>query len=247
MYIIRVIVLFFLGVPLLNAQIVTDRPDQTESPLPVGKRNLQIEVGMQSEVRDTRHGSYRTYLHPTSLIRYGISDRVELRFVNTYMTVDYHSFKETAFENFEIGTKIGLFDRPESTTDIGFIGHLSVPSGTESFTDNDYGFIGRFCFSHDLSESFNISYNLGGDYFNDNFEFAYTLAFGFAVNDKVGIYFEPYGYFGGDDSSNLLGDMGVTYLFTPDFQFDFSYGLGITERSNYIAIGGSWLFKSVLD
>jgi hypothetical protein len=56
--------------------IVTDRPDFTEAAVVVGKRRFQIESGFTSE----RRRSGRSLGLPEVLMRYGVSERWEVRF-----------------------------------------------------------------------------------------------------------------------------------------------------------------------
>ena len=56
-----------------EGRIETDRPDQTECPFIVKRGFLQAEIGFNR--------SNREYLFPTSLLKYGVSKRFELRYV----------------------------------------------------------------------------------------------------------------------------------------------------------------------
>ncbi len=95
-----------------------------------------------------------------------------------------------------------------------------------------------------MSESFSIAYNIGYNYFGtDKGDLSYSLAFGIAVNEKVGVYIEPYGdvvNFKFDDTV-LNFDAGFTYLPNPNIQLDFSFGTGINKKMNYLSVGCSWL------
>ena len=51
----------------INAQIITDRPDQTESSSSVGKGNLQIESGILVGYEGENGNSIRQILAPTTL------------------------------------------------------------------------------------------------------------------------------------------------------------------------------------
>ena len=61
---------------LFSQDIITDRPDQTESAVVVGEKKIQIESGIlnQQETDGERRLSA-----PINLFRYGISKKVELR------------------------------------------------------------------------------------------------------------------------------------------------------------------------
>ena len=70
--------LFFLFIALFNkgySQIITDRPDQTESSIPLSKGHIQVETGIAFEKEQS---------NINSLIRFGILNGVELRLKNNF-------------------------------------------------------------------------------------------------------------------------------------------------------------------
>ena len=68
----------------------------------------------------------------------------------------------------------------------------------------------------------------------------YALAVGKAINEKLGLYFEPYGEIDGGAHSASF-DAGLTLLTSNTWQWDISYGTGLNHRMNYTAVGFSWL------
>ena len=76
------LVILALFLTSVNSQsIITDRPDQTESAITVEPGILQIESGIINQVDGDGANRFRNLIIPTNLIRYGISNRVELRMV----------------------------------------------------------------------------------------------------------------------------------------------------------------------
>lgn len=64
---------------------------------------------------------------------------------------------------------------------------------------------------------------------------------GIGVNDKVGIYIEPYGDWVNFTELEANFDAGFTYLVNPNFQLDFSFGTGLNHNMNYLSFGFSWI------
>ena len=64
--IIVVLSLFMLG--HLKAQIVTDRPDQTESSSTVGRGSLQLETGLLIGFEENVQNSNRQILAPNNFV-----------------------------------------------------------------------------------------------------------------------------------------------------------------------------------
>ncbi len=240
-----ILVLAFLFAGKLSAQqIVTDRPDQTESSSTVGLGNLQIESGFLIGFEENAENSNRQVLAPTTLFRYGITKGIELRLVNQFETLRHQHQKAQGVSDLEIGTKIQLFKRQESATEIALLTHLILPIGTREITNGKYGTINKLSISHELGEQIGLGYNVGYDYRgNGNGDLTYSLAVGIGVNEKVGIYVEPYGGYVGFEEFILNFDAGFTYLLSDNFQLDFSFGAGASHRMNYISTGFSWLVK----
>jgi hypothetical protein len=63
-------------------QMVTDRPDQTESSSTVRKSSLQLESGALLGYEGENKESRRQILLPTNLFRFGLTNRIELRILN---------------------------------------------------------------------------------------------------------------------------------------------------------------------
>ena len=77
------LIIFFtpLFSPIFSQSIITDRPDQTESAVTVDPGILQIESGLLSQVEGEGVNRFKSIVLPTNLLRYGISNNVELRLV----------------------------------------------------------------------------------------------------------------------------------------------------------------------
>ena len=229
----------------LNAQITTDRPDQTEASSTVGGGNLQLESGFLIGFDGETQNSNRQMLAPTNLFRYGITDGVELRLLSQFETFKNNDVSIQGISDLEIGTKIQILQNEDKNTEIAFMSHLIVPSGTKELSNDKAGSISKLCVSHAINEKMGIGYNVGYNYFGEGKgDLTYSLAFGIGVNDKVGIYIEPYGELVELDQHVSNFDAGVTYLANENLQFDFSFGTGINKRMNYISVGLSWLILS---
>ncbi len=226
----------------INGQIVTDRPDQTESSSTVGKGNLQIESGVLLAFEGNNQTSSRQILAPTNLFRVGISKNFELRLLSQFETFKNDNPSVQGISDLEVGTKIQLFKKEGINTEIAFLSHLSVPSGSKELTNDGYGTINKLSISHSLNENMGLGYNLGYNYFGqDNGDLTYSFALGYSINENVGVYLEPYGAITNIDQHVSNFDTGFTYLPNENMQFDFSFGVGINHRMNYVSIGFSWL------
>lgn len=119
-FIVSIFLLFCL-ISTIDAQdiapIQTDRPDQTESSSLVPKKYLQTELGFAYELNHTNEANLE---HPAILLKYGLSNRFECRFISNMYT-DINNKKWTWHWN-EIG--IGL--KTKLTDELRFIPQSSL-------------------------------------------------------------------------------------------------------------------------
>lgn len=235
-----IILVLILG--QINAQIVTDRPDQTESAASVGKGNLQIESGLLLGFEDNNGQIVQQILAPTTLFRYGITEGIELRLVHQFETLKYGNKRTLGMSDFEIGTKIELLKSQKRNTEMAFLTHLILPTGSKELSSDKFGTVSKLSIAHAINENVDFGYNIGYNYFGEGIgDLTYSVAFGIGINDKVGIYVEPYGDVIEFKKLMASFDAGFTYLANDNLQFDFSFGMGINHQMNYVSVGVSWI------
>lgn len=242
MHLVRKIItaLLLFTISIIKAQtIVSDRPDQTESSSIVAYKNLQLEAGVLFQNSDgDKHN-----LHPTILLRYGISKTFELRLVTQYESNkrNFNSQRIGGLSDLEIGAKIQLFNNKNVNTEVAFLSHLIIPTAKNEITNNKVGTINKLAISHSILEKVSVGYNIGYDYFgNKNGNLTYSVALGVLLSDKIGFYIEPYGEFTEFENHIASFDTGFTYLIKNNLQFDISYGTGLNYGMNYFSTGFSW-------
>lgn len=228
----------------ISAQMITDRPDQTESSRTVMKGALQVESGMLLNFKEIEMISVRQILLPTTLFRYGITRCVELRLLNQLETLKGLGQSYQGISDLEIGTKIQVLRDDTRNTEIALIAQISLPTGTRELSQRASGFTTTISISHRLSENAGIGYNIGYDHPEGGIgNLTYSLAYGFGINEKVSAYVEPYGEIAdmGKFVSNI--NAGFTFLAKDNLQFDFSFGTGMSHTMNFISLGCSWLIE----
>ena len=234
-------VILCISIPV-HAQLVTDRPDQTESSRTVGLGYLQIESGFLLGFEGDGGVSARQILAPTTLFRYGIARGFELRVVSQFKSMKVLDEHARGISDMEIGAKIQVFKKEGVNTEVAFISHLLMPTGTPELSDGSFGSINKLAVSHSLSETMGLGYNLGYTYpGSGKGNLTYSLVLGVEVNERVGMYVEPFGEFVDMEVFRMDADAGLTCLVRENLQLDFSFGTGIVNhRMNYIATGVCW-------
>ncbi|MBP0905608.1 transporter [Mariniflexile gromovii] len=230
------------GFTMFSQTIVTDRPDQTESSSTIERGSLQIETGILLGFTEDEFSSERQLLAPTTLFRYGITSGMELRVLSQFESLKEQnsSQKVSGISDLEIGTKIQLFKKESVNTEIAFLSHLILPTGSEGLTNDSYGTINKLSISHALSDALGLGYNVGYDYFGEGKgNLTYSVALGISITDTFGIYVEPYGSLNEFDTYESSFDAGIAYLLKDNCQLDFSFGTGINHTMNYLSVGCS--------
>lgn len=227
--------------------LVTDRPDATESPNIVRKGFLQIETG--GFYTESGEDSFKTKetVYNTTLLRYGLLDNLELRLGIDYLTTEFEVNGERVGERLNgtspllLGAKIAIAEEKGWMPKIAVLGHLSLPfSAASDYKPENTGLDFRFSFDHTLTDRSGIAYNLGAklDAGNPEIAYIYTLAYGYDLSSKIGVYVELYGDFPEDTKANHNWDAGFTYLANDDLQFDLTFGSGITDGQNLLLSAG---------
>jgi hypothetical protein len=235
--------------------IITDRPDATESPNTVEPGFVQIETGGYYTRFEENDITSETLGYNTTLARIGLLENLELRLGVNYeqnqltskMGASEVSSDFKSLTPMLAGIKINLFEG-RSGTDFGFLGHLylpfttSTPEALEGMTPEPKttGADFRFSVGHELSDRSGIAYNLGGQWSGDNtgMAFVYTVAYGYALSDKIGAYVELYGDAPELSSANHYWDAGFTYLAGWNLQYDLTFGRSITDGQDLLLSAG---------
>jgi hypothetical protein len=117
-------------------KIVTDRPGFVESSQAVGKGRFQIETSglLERDRNDTSSG--RTWSTPT-LLRYGVSDQVEMRIETDGRTVQHSTdllsgerSTLAGYADTAVGAKWHVLDARGDGPSVGVLLHAKLPSGS---------------------------------------------------------------------------------------------------------------------
>jgi len=229
-------------------RIDTDRPDQTESAVLVPKKYFQGELGIGKE--NSGQSDY-TIAHPTFLLKYGLSKRVELRLESTYFSeylfLTPDSKTRTDLAPVEIGTKIALFEQKGLLPKTSLIIHLG-----SSFRGNgpavwSYYSSFRFTCQQSITKKIGLGYNIGAGKEEDGFALLYTLSPNLSLGKRWYTYVEAFGFKSIEESTGKWDhaiDGGLAYYISNDLKLDVSAGHGVADNpmKNYFAVGFSFRF-----
>ena len=241
------LLIFLLIVISVSAQerIDTDRPDQTESAFTVPKKYFQGEFGFGKE---NFGGNNYNLIHPTFLLKYGLSKRFELRlegnFLSEYAQLIPNPKTTTHLEPVEVGTKVSLFEEKGILPKTSLIVHVGLPfAGTNFDKDQNLFPSFRFACQSSLTEKIGLGYNLGATWngYDNKPAWLYTFSPNFNIGKKWYAYVEAFGFYEQKLWQHNL-DGGLAYYLSTDAKIDLSSGVGIGSSllKNYFSIGFSF-------
>ncbi|MGQ8338798.1 transporter [Sunxiuqinia sp. A32] len=233
-----------------DSELITDRPDQTESSAVVPHKSLQIETGFLMENTKTSLFDQKSFVYNTTLLRYGLLKNFELRLGLEYLG-EKEKINSTGNTNttsglspLYTGFKVKIADENGWKPEVAFLGGLVLPfTADEDFKTKFSAADIRFAFSHTLSDKISFGYNLGAEWDGETAipAYFYSIALGTGITDKLGAFIENYGWLPEMGKAEHLIDAGFTYLIRPNLQLDVSGGLGLQNSiDSFMSLGLSY-------
>jgi len=241
--------------------LVTDRPDQTESSVVVPPGYFQLEMGWTHSENDDDGEDFESDTLPEALLRIGISPGWELRLgapVHNWEDIDFDdgspSSDEEGWGDMDVGVKKYLWAECGMCPEAAILAHLSIPTGEGGFSSERADPSFRLSLSHTLSDRLSVGYNLGAawetveDSLGDRDTgsvFQYTTAVGYSVTDRLGMYVELFGDIpmsaDGTPANSFNG--GFTYLVSDNFQLDVLSGVGLSDAADDWFVGAGVSYR----
>lgn len=232
-------------------ELVTDRPDFTESSETVGRGYIQIESGVSYE-RDGR-GADRVgaVAAPVSLARIGIARRMELR-LGTDGVLSSASGPErvTGVGDLEAGAKLRVLDQAQAGVDMTLIPMVSFPTGSDEVSSGQVDPTVKLTWARSLPSGFGVSGNYNVSSLTEagrrfaqqalSVSLAHDLLAGF------GGYIEAFGFIpmARGTGSGWTIDGGISRLFGRNLQLDLEAGRGVTAEASDWFLGFGFAIRT---
>lgn len=218
--------------------LITDRPDKTESATTVPQGTLQIESGFEYMSDNAADGVEINSLSIAgTLFRYGLFENIELRLGGSFLLqkikLNSISIEDGGLADLMLGAKYEFINDHHSIPDIALMLHFFLPVGTEVFKPAKTEPQVILSLAKAINESLDIGINLGSQYSSekDNLFYFYSLAAGFGITEKFGSFIEIYSELLSGSSPLMMAGAGFTYLLLPNLQLDISGGNGLFNNS----------------
>lgn len=230
--------------------LVTDRPDFTESAETVARGRVQVEGGYTFTEGDG--GDEHSF--GEVLVRVGIAPRFELRLgIDSWIRLDPAGPEPGAdgFVDPSLGAKAVLRvddDERLASPQLALLFGATLPLGSTELREPHAQPFAVLAASWGLTETVSLGANLGaalasagGEQYG---ELSASVAAGFGVTDKLGVFVELFGFLPEDDGgpSTSYLDAGITRLLSNDLQLDFRVGVGLDDDADdlFAGIGVAW-------
>ena len=223
-----------------DSDIVTDRPDVTESSIVVPKGSLQIENG----ITWTTDRRLQTFDGPESLMRFGLATRTEFRITVPNYFGAISGPDPTGFGDIALGIKEQLGPLPKGF-DLSVILAVSLPVGARGVSSHGYDPFIKLPWSKELKGGWSIGgmqslfSNTDGGKRNAVWEPTFYL------EREITKQWQAFAEYAGDCAQRSgpkeIAHFGTAYRFTAQQQVDFHFGLGASRSapSHFFAVGYS--------
>jgi hypothetical protein len=238
--------------------MVTDRPDETESPFAVAPGSVQIEMGWGYVNADRDGSERRTHQVPGTLVRIGTVRGLEARlgfagWRHRQVTSSTGTETRSGVGPLRLGAKYQFNRGHGMTPTVGLLGALVLPTAAEGLGPSRVDPTFRVAAAHEASSVVGIGYNLGLRWLSveavtgetsTEVEGIYSLAFGFALSERFGAFAEAFGALAlSDDAVSVaLLNTGLTFLARRNLQFDAKVGIGLNNEADawFVGAGFAW-------
>ena len=228
-----------------SPDMVTDRPDQTESATVVPWGLLQVETGYLF----ARDGDVDGYAVPGTLFRLGLGGRLELRIGHAGIVggAGRHGAGDS-----ELGAKINLIARADGwRPELALLSGLSLPTGDHGFSSDGVDPSFLVAFAHELLPRLSLGYNVGAawessaDRPNRDAFLVYSVVLGVRLTDHLSTFIELFGdrQTTGTIATSASVDGGLTWLVTDIVQVDVSVGRGLWGPTDDVFVGTGLSFR----
>lgn len=236
-------IILLLPLVSLGQDMVTDRPDITESAVIVPAGSLQVEQGFSFAVdgSDSELGLLST------LLRYGINDFFELRSEVFPVLNPIVSDAGLGIAPVSLGLKIRLTESNNSGIQMALLTHFVFAQlATAEYREPHNALRVILAAQKDVHEQITLSANGGFSYDTNTslLQYVYSISAGYAPFDRLGFFAEQFtvsGLPGSLQPGDYAIDAGMTLLLRPLLQLDASAGFSLTSPARYFFSAGiSW-------
>ena len=224
-----------------DSEIVTDRPDITESALVVPVASLQLENGL---TWSSAHGA-RTIDLSETLVRLGILQKTEVRLGVPNFSSALSGKPESGFGDLSLGLKQQLGPLPGGV-DLAVIAAVSIPSGRRAISSGGFDPFIKLPWSRELAGGWSVGGMQSLFWNTDHGARKDVWESTFYVEKQITKPLDAFAEYAADYSrrgdSTQVAHFGAAFKVNPANQVDLHFGFGLSHAppNHFIAVGYSF-------
>ena len=238
---VLILVLEFISVTAQD--LMNDMPRQTISVNSVPKSWFQIETGLGIKINKKSFEKITRYALPSLLLRFGLTNKVEARFITGIAYSRYHFFTPNQDSKgntwgsgpIEIGGKIKLLKEKKKFPSVSFTAHYRINKNLRLSSDSINGGNFRISFQNRLSDNFQLDYSTGINWISwpSPERYIYTVSPVWHINEKWRGYIEASGIIWSDISPLHFIRVGGGYHHFQQYSIDLICGKAWNKKESY--------------
>ena len=229
-----------------------DRPDATESPIPVDAGRFQIE---SSFVTYSKTGSgadrFESWTFGETNLKYGLTPRSDLQLIFAPHVIERVGaggarVEDSGFGDLQARLKVNLWGADEGKTAFALLPYVTMPSGSDVSGEVwEGGLVTPFAI--EMSSRWSLGFqteiarvDVDGE---REWDYAFTAVSGFDLGRGCGMYTEYVGNVGDHPYRHYFSG-GLTWDLAPFTRFDVGALVGLNEDSDDLTVftGVTWKF-----
>ena len=232
--------------PPATPELITDRPDFTESSQVLPRRWMQFETGVTFESDGRDVSKTRSVSFPSALVRIGLGVRTELRIgAEGYITERQQTGRSAGYSDAELGVKVSLLEERRAGLDLSVIPMASFPTGGAGFTSDGVDPTIKITLGRSLGAGFDLAGNVNFSWITEGDTHFSQQALSVSLNREIGRgwlgYAEIYGFsrVTRSEGAAVTVNGGVSRQFARRVQIDMEAGRALTDEApNWFAGAG---------
>lgn len=230
-----------------EVEFTADRPGVGTGTGITPKGKVMWENGMAFDYNKFDETAVKTFTFANSLVRYGISNSVELRLELDGVHESCDGEGSTGLAPVIVGTKVKLYQGEGVKPSVALLANMTLPVASKAFRPSYLAPSLYALADHDVTDRINLTYNLGLEWDGENAApttFA-AVCCGYTINDRLGAYVESYNYFPNAEKAQCFMDLGVNYMVSRRVQLDLAtaFSLNHFDRYSNVSLGVAWLIN----
>ena len=233
--------------------IATDRPDFVESSAVVGKGRLQVETSAAVD-RTSGNGERETVWSTPTLLRFGVSDTIELRMesdgaIGQRTSAAGSAATERGYGDLSLGVKWHAMDARDQLPSVALLLHADLSTGSAAFRDEGTRPSARVAAEWELDNEMSLGVMPGIGYEKQDGGKMFGilgLVVGKAWNDRLRSFVEvssPHIARSANGGSEASLTVGSAYLVSNTVQVDTALARGLNRRTADLSLTFGLSFK----